>query len=269
MRTSTIADRMNVNVTGPPDGRPLVLAHGFGCDQTLWRRVAPRLAERFRVVLFDYVGAGGSDRSAYDPERYATLDAYAEDLVGLVEELDLRDVAIVGHSVSSMIGAMAQVAAPERITALVMVGPSPRFVDDGDYLGGFTREEVDGLIAALATNLTAWSQSMAPVIMGNPDRPELGRELAAVFCTMDLEMAVNFARATFLSDTRHVLPKVTAPTLVLQCREDAIAPESVGRYVAAKIHEAKYVLLQATGHCPNLSAPHETAAQIEAFLTDA
>jgi sigma-B regulation protein RsbQ len=264
---TTFATRLNVEVAGPPDARPVIFAHGFGCDQTMWRRVAPRFSATYRTVLFDFVGAGGSDLDSYDPERYATLDGYADDLAGLVEELDLREAVVVGHSVSSVIGAMAHLAAPERITALVMVAPNPRYIDDGDYIGGFSRADVDGLIAALAANYEAWASSIAPTIVGNPDRPDLARELAEVFCRMDPEIALRFARATFLSDTRHVLPQVTAPTLVLQCRDDAIAPVSVGQYVAAKVREARLVMMQTSGHTPNLSAPVETAAQIDAFLS--
>ncbi|WP_435770209.1 alpha/beta fold hydrolase [Nocardioides sp. SYSU DS0651] len=266
MQTSTISDRLNVHVAGPEGGRPVVFAHGFGCDQTMWRHVAPHFTDRYRTVLFDYVGAGGSDLSAWDPDRYSTLDGYAGDLVALLDELDLRDAVIVGHSVSAMIGAMAQVAAPDRVTGLVLVAPSPRYLNDGDYVGGFTPEQVDGLLAAVAKDFTGWSQAMAPVIVGNPDRPALGEELTAVFCRMDPAMALAFARATFLSDTRDLLPRIDVPTLVLQCRDDAIAPESVGRHVAARIREARLVLMQAAGHCPNLSAPLETTTEIEAFL---
>jgi sigma-B regulation protein RsbQ len=269
MRTSTLADRMNVHTDGPSDGRPIVFAHGFGCDQTLWSEVAPSFADRYRTVLFDYVGSGGSDMTAYDFDRYATLDGYAEDLVRLIEELDLHDVVLVGHSVSSMVGALAQVAIPDRITSLVMIGPSPRYINDEGYVGGFTREDIEGLLEALASNYGAWSQAMAPAIVGNADRPRLGAELTEAFCRTDPDVARNFARATFLSDTRDVLPKVTAPTLVLQCSEDIIAPESVGRYVAARMREAQLVMMQATGHCPNLSAPEETVAAIDAFLAPA
>jgi len=269
MRTSTMAERLNVALSGPTGARPVVFAHGFGCDQTMWRHVAPRFSHKYRTVLFDYVGAGGSDLSAYDPDRYSTLEGYADDVVGLLEELDLRDVVFVGHSVSAMIGGMVQIAAPDRISALVMLGPSPRYINDEGYSGGFTSDAVDGLLVALANNYAAWSTTMAPVIVGNPDRPELGEELAAVFCKMDPERALAFARATFLSDTRDLLPKITVPTLVLQARDDAIAPESVGRFVAAKVNEAKLVLMQASGHCPNLSAPLETTAEIDAFLATA
>ncbi|HWI42624.1 MAG TPA: alpha/beta hydrolase [Nocardioides sp.] len=262
----TFADRLNARVEGPSGARPVVFAHGFGCDQTMWRHVAPRFTDDYRTVLFDFVGAGGSDPEAYDPERYATLEGYAADLAGLVEELDLRDAVVVGHSVSSMIAALAHVAVPERITGLVMVAPNPRYINDGGYFGGFSREEIDGMISALAANYEAWAAAIAPTIVGNPNRPELGQELTDVFCRMDPEIALRFARATFLSDTRDVLPRITAPTLVLQCRKDAIAPTSVGAYVAAKVREAKLVMMQASGHTPNLSAPRETAAEIEAFL---
>lgn len=263
----SLAKKLNVTVGGPAGARPVVFAHGFGCDQTMWRHVAPRFTAEYRTILLDFVGSGGSDRDAYDADRYATLDGHAADLAGLVEELDLREAVVVGHSVASMIGAMAHLTVPDRITGLVMVAPSPRYVDDGDYIGGFSREDVDGLLAALAGDYETWAAAMAPKIIGNADRPELGRELTEVFCRMEPDIALRFARATFLSDTRHVLPQVTAPTLVLQCRQDAIAPAAVGEYVAAKLREARLVVMQASGHCPNLSAPRETSAEIHSFLT--
>ena len=267
MQTSTVSDRLNATVAGPPGARPVVFAHGFGCDQSMWRHVAPSFADRYRTVLFDYVGAGGSDVTAFDLDRYSTLDGYAHDVVDLLEELDLRDVALVGHSVSAMIGALAQVMAPDRISALVMVGPSPRYIDDGDYVGGFSPEDIDGLLEALESNYVGWSTAMAPAIVANADRPELGEELTEAFCRMDPEVAQTFARATFLTDTRDVLPRISARTLVLQCREDIIASEAVGRYVADQVPRAELVLMQATGHCPNLSAPEETTAVIDAFLS--
>ncbi|HEX5740546.1 MAG TPA: alpha/beta hydrolase [Pilimelia sp.] len=260
--------RNNVRLSGVPDGRALVFAHGFGCDQHMWRFVAPAFADRYRVVLFDHVGAGRSDLSAYDPRRYASLDGYAEDVRAICAELDLRDAVFVGHSVSAMIGVLAAVAEPARFAGLVLVGPSPRYVDDGDYVGGFAADDVCDLLDALDSNYLGWSRSMAPMIMGNPDRPHLGAELTNSFCRTDPEIAHQFARVTFLSDNRADLPKVTQPTLVLQCAEDPIAPRPVGEYVAAQIPDSTLVHLAATGHCPNLSAPEETAAAIARFLAE-
>jgi sigma-B regulation protein RsbQ len=255
----------NVHERGLADGPVLLFAHGYGCDQNMWRHVAPRFEDRYRVVLFDYVGAGGA-RAPYAPDRYSTLQGYADDVLRICRELDLTDVVFVGHSVSSMIGVLAQVAAPELFAALVMVGPSPRYLDDTGYVGGFTASDIDGLLDSLASNYLGWSSAMAPAIMGNPDRPELGDELEASFCTVDPMIAERFARATFLSDNRDDLAKVTAPTLVLQCRQDIIAPRAVGEYVAEQVPGSSLVILDATGHCPQLSAPDDVAAAIEAFL---
>lgn len=264
-----VVRRNNVTVAGNPAGRPLLFAHGFGCDQAMWRYVAPAFEDRYRTVLFDHVGAGKSDLTAHDGERYATLHGYAHDVVEICEALDLRDVVFVGHSVSSMIGVLAAGAAPDRIGALVLVGPSPRYIDDDGYAGGFTEEDIAGLLTSLDSNYLGWSSAMAPVIMGNPDRPELGAELTDSFCRTDPEIQKRFARVTFLSDNRGDLQTVRVPTLVLQCAEDAIAPERVGEYVHRHIEGSRLVRLRATGHCPNLSAPKETVEVIAAFLDEA
>lgn len=258
--------RNNVVVGGNPEGRAMVFAHGFGCDQNMWRFVEPAFRDRYRTVLFDYVGAGGSDTSAYDPERYATLDGYARDVTEILQALDVDDAVFVGHSVSAMVGVLASLAAPGRIGALVLVGPSPRYLDDEDYVGGFTQADIEGLLASLESNYLGWSTAMAPVIMANADRPELGAELTESFCRMDPEIQKRFARATFLSDNRADLSRVEVPTLVLQCADDVIAPTAVGDYVSRQIAGSRLVHLQATGHCPNLSAPRETVDAIESFL---
>ena len=257
--------RHNVAVSGLTDGPPLVFAHGFGCDQHMWRHVAPAFESTHRVVLFDFVGAGGST-APYDADKYATLDGYAADVLEIIRGLDLQDVVFVGHSVSAMIGALAQIEAPDLFDRLVMVGPSPRYIDDDPYVGGFDEPAIRGLLDALRSNYLGWSASMAPLIIGNAERPELGAELTESFCRMDPAVAEGFATATFLSDHRDVLPRISVPTLVLQCSDDVIAPVSVGEYVAAEIPQAELVLLDATGHCPNLSAPDETTAAIAAFL---
>jgi sigma-B regulation protein RsbQ len=261
----SVLERNNVKVSGRPDGVPMIFAHGYGCDQNMWRFVAPAFEDEHRIVLFDYVGAGGSDLSAYDPDRYGSLDGYAEDVAEICRELDLRDAIFVGHSVSSMIGVLAARREPERIGKLVLVGPSPRYIDDDRYRGGFTRADVDELLASLESNFLGWSSAMAPVIMGNPDRPELGDELTNSFCATDPEIAARFARVTFLSDNRADLGGVRVPTLVLQCSDDVIAPDAVGRYVHDAIPGSRFVQLAATGHCPNLSAPQETIEAIRAF----
>ncbi|MGK5739860.1 alpha/beta fold hydrolase [Micromonospora sp. URMC 103] len=258
--------RNNVVVTGATGGRTLVFAHGFGCDQNMWRFVAPEFAAEHRVVLFDHVGAGGSDLSAYRPQRYASLHGYAEDVLEILAELDASDVVFVGHSVSAMIGVLAAVAEPDRFSGLVLVGPSPRYVDDEGYRGGFSRADIDELLESLDSNYLGWSAAMAPVIMGNPERPELGTELTNSFCRTDPAIARHFARVTFLSDNRSDLPKVPVPSLVLQCSDDVIAPYEVGEYVHRQLPNSTFVLLNATGHCPNLSAPEETVRAVREFL---
>jgi sigma-B regulation protein RsbQ len=262
----SVIARNRVQVSGVPSGRPMLFAHGFGCDQTMWRFVAPDFAVDHRVVLFDHVGSGGSDLSAYDFDKYASLRGYADDVVEICRELELSDVVFVGHSVSAMIGVLAHQAAPELFGALVLVGPSPRYVDDGDYVGGFSRNDIVGLLDALDANHLGWSRQMAPVIMGNPERPELTEELANSFCRTDPQIARQFARVTFLSDNRADLDAVAVPTLVLQCSADVIAPDVVGRYVHARIPGSVFTQLKATGHVPQLSAPEETTAAIRSFL---
>jgi sigma-B regulation protein RsbQ len=264
----TVRARHNVIEHGPTSAQPILFAHGFGCDQNMWRFVWPRFAEERRVVLFDHVGAGDSDLTAYDPERYSSLQGYAEDVLEICRELDLRDVVFVGHSVSAMIGVLAAAAELDRFARLVLVGPSPRYIDDEGYRGGFSREDIEGLLDSMDSNYLGWSSQMAPVIMGNPDRPELGEELTNSFCRADPEIARNFARVTFLSDNREDLAKVDVPSLVLQCSDDAIAPEEVGRFVEREMPEARLVTLDAVGHCPNLSAPEATADAIAEFLRE-
>jgi sigma-B regulation protein RsbQ len=262
----SIQTRNNVTVSGNPDGPAMMFAHGFGCDQNMWRLVTPAFESTHKLVLFDHVGAGGSELGAYDRDRYSTLRGYADDIVEILRDLDLRDVVFVGHSVASMMGVLAANAAPELFSKLILVGPSPRYIDDDAYSGGFTAEDIEGLLESLDSNYLGWSSAMAPVIMGNPDRPVLGQELTNSFCRTDPEIASHFARVTFTSDNRADLASVHTPTLVLQCTEDAIAPDRVGDYVHASIPGSTLVHLSATGHCPNLSAPDETVAAIKAFL---
>jgi sigma-B regulation protein RsbQ len=232
----------------------------------MWRHVAPCFEDEFRVVRFDYVGAGGSDLAAYDADRYDSLSGYAEDVLIICKELALDDVIFVGHSVSAMIGVLAETAEPNRFAKLVLVSPSPRYIEDDAYVGGFSQSDIAELLESLESNYLGWSGAMAPVIMGNAERPELGEELTDSFCRTDPQIARHFAQVTFLSDNRSDLTKVATPTLVLQCRQDVIAPVAVGEYVAAAIADSKLVLLDATGHCPNLSAPDATEAAIADFV---
>ncbi|MER5377073.1 alpha/beta hydrolase [Streptomyces sp. NPDC002553] len=263
-----IRRRNNVTVTGNPEGPVVVLAHGFGCDQNMWRLTVPALAEDYRVVLFDYVGSGGSDLSAFSEDRYASLSGYARDVVEVCEALDLRDAAFVGHSVSAMVGVLAAGMAPERIASLLMVAPSPRYIDDDGYRGGFSAEDIDELLESLESNYLGWSAAMAPVVMGNGERPELGEELTNSFCATDPDMARVFARTTFLSDSRDDLKTVRVPTLVLECVQDVIAPREVGAFVHEAIPGSTLVTLDATGHCPHLSAPQATNVALTGFLAE-
>jgi sigma-B regulation protein RsbQ len=261
----TLAERHNVHISGSGQ-TTMVFAHGFGCDQNMWRFVAPAFEGDYRVVVFDHIGAGGSDLSAYDPEKYASLDGYAEDVVDLCRELGVREGVFVGHSVSAMIGVLAAKKAPELFAKLVLVGPSPRYIDDDGYVGGFSEAQIHELLEFLDSNHMGWSQTMAPVIMGNADRPELGEELTNSFCRTDPEIAKRFARATFLSDNRDDLDGFEGETLVLQCSEDVIAPPAVGEYVHSKLPNSRLIVMSATGHCPNLSAPDETIAAMKTFV---
>ncbi|WP_108248733.1 alpha/beta fold hydrolase [Planctomonas deserti] len=258
--------RTNVRVLGNPEGRPMVFAHGFGCSQEMWRLLTPEFERDHLVVLFDLVGAGGSDLSAYDRGRYDSLHAHADDLVGILTALDLSDAVLVAHSVSTMIAVLAAVQAPERVGALVLVGPSPRYINDEGYVGGFERADIDALLETLDANYLGWSSVMAPVVMGNPDRPELGQELTDSFCRVDPAIAAHFARVTFLSDNRKDLAAVRTPTLVVQCSDDVIAPHEVGVFVHESIPGSELVVLAATGHVPHLSAPEELAAAMRHYL---
>ncbi|MGA8846746.1 MAG: alpha/beta hydrolase [Nocardioides sp.] len=260
--------RHHVSVSGRPDGPPIVFVHGFGCDQHMWRNVTPAFADEYRIVMMDLMGAGGSDVSSFDPQRYSSLEGYAADITEVVRELDLRDAVLVGHSVSAMLVALTQQAEPERVAALVMVAPSPRYIDEPGYTGGFGEEDVDELLESLGSNYLGWSAAMAPAIMGNPERPALGEELTESFCRMDPAIARLFASVTFRSDSRALLPQIEVPTLVLQCTDDVLAPVAVGEYVADTIPRGTLVLLETTGHCPHLSDPVPTTEAIVTFVHD-
>jgi sigma-B regulation protein RsbQ len=262
----SVVKKNNVRLSGREDAQAILFAHGFGCDQNMWRFVAPAFEKDYRIVLFDHVGSGRSDLKAYNRARYDSLQGYADDVLELCHALDLRRPIFVGHSVSAMIGVLAAVKEPDRFDRLILVGPSPRYVNDGEYVGGFTREDIEGLLESLDSNYLGWSSAMAPVIMANPERPELGAELTNSFCRTDPEIASHFARVTFLSDNRADLPKVRTRSLILQCSDDVIAPTAVGDYVHARMLDSALVRMKATGHCPNLSAPEETIAAIKAFL---
>jgi sigma-B regulation protein RsbQ len=245
----------------------IIFAHGFGCDQSIWRLLTPELAVDYRIVSYDHVGSGRAGVQTYSAARYVDLAGYAEDLVQLVEILDAGPVILVGHSVGAMIGLLAANARPELFRRLVMIGPSPRYQNDApDYVGGFEREALEDLLDLLGRNVAGWAGVMAPVVMDNPDRPELAAELEDRFCRMDPDVARQFARATFLSDYRHALPEVRVPALIVQMRKDAVAPVCVGEYMHARMPRSTLRVMEVAGHCPHLSHPLETAAVIREFL---
>jgi len=258
--------RNNVKVLGRGT-KTLLLAHGFGCDQNMWRFITPAFQDDYRVVLFDYVGAGQSDTSAYSRTRYGTLRGYAQDVLEICHALELKDVIFVGHSVSAMIGVLAAIDEPSRFEKLILIGPSPCYASDGDYVGAFSKSDIESLLESLDSNYLGWSSTMAPVIMGTPQRPELGAELTNSFCRADPEIAKSFARVTFTSDNRADLPRVTTPSLILQCSQDVIAPLEVGEYLHRNLAGSQLQVLEATGHCPHLSAPEETIAAMKAYLS--
>jgi sigma-B regulation protein RsbQ len=262
----SISKRNNVNISGAGK-RTMVLAHGFGCDQSMWRYLAPSFHAEYRTVLFDLVGSGSSDLSAYDFDKYGSLNGYAADLIEIVNDVAADGpVVFVGHSVSAMIGLIAGLEAPDLFAAQIMVGPSPCYVNDGDYVGGFSREDIEDLLRTLESNYLGWSSTMAPAIMGAPGQPELGVELTNSFCRTDPEIARHFARVTFLSDHRAILPRIVTPALILQCSDDIIAPLAVGEYMQRMMPASTLHIIENVGHCPHLSAPGASAAAMRAFL---
>ena len=265
---STVVRRNNVTVSGRVDGPVMMFAHGYGCDQDMWRRLLPYFADDYRLVLFDHVGAGHSDVNAYDREKYGSLDGYAADLLEICASLDLEDVILVAHSVSAMIAVIAATQEPERFSRLILVAPSPRYTNDPaeGYVGGFSQEDIEGLLASLDSNYFAWAEALAPMAMANPETPELAEELRSSFCRTNPSIARHFARVTFLSDSRQVLGEVLTDSLVLQCSDDLLAPPEVGTYVHQHLEHSSLVHLQATGHCPHVSAPQATADAILQYL---
>ncbi|WP_456276379.1 alpha/beta fold hydrolase [Bacillus sp. AK128] len=263
---TNIVQRNNITITGKGT-QPILFAPGFGCDQRMWRFVTPAFEEQYQVILFDYVGSGKSDLSCYDINKYSTLSGYAQDVLDVIQYLNLENIIFVGHSVSSMIGLLASIQQPQRFSKLVMVGPSPCYIDDlPHYKGGFTKEGINGILTLMEKNYIGWAQTLAPVIVKNEDRPELKQELEESFCSTDPVIAQNFAKATFLSDNREDLKKATVPSLVMQCSDDSIAPREVGEYVHRNLPNSSIVYLKATGHSPHMSHPDETISVIKNYL---
>jgi sigma-B regulation protein RsbQ len=260
-----VTARNNVRVSGKGT-QPMLFAHGFGCDQNMWRYITSEFEDDYRIVLFDYVGSGKSDISAYDADRYSSLEGYSKDLLEIIRELDLRNIVFVGHSVSSMIGILAANEEPDRFAQLILIGPSPRYVNDDGYVGGFEKKDIDGLFEMMDRNFIGWANFLAPAIMKNPDRPDLGEELTVSFCSTDPVIARNFAQATFLADNRDDLARVKVPSLILQCSDDMVAPDVVGDYLEARLPMSTQRKMHATGHCPHMSHPAETVELIKEYL---
>jgi sigma-B regulation protein RsbQ len=261
----TISERNNVRVFGK-GAQPMLFAHGFGCDQNMWRFITPAFENDYKIILFDYVGAGKSDISAYNPERYSSLQGYATDIEEICEELNLKDVIIVAHSVSAMIALLAALQQPAYFSKIIMIGPSPCYINDDDYTGGFERKDIEGLLETMEKNYIGWANFLAPEIMGNKDRPALGNELSESFCSTDPVIARRFAEATFFSDNRQDLKKNKIPALILQCSDDIIAPTPVGEYLSNNLPNSTLKIMKATGHCPHMSEPAETIALIKEYL---
>ncbi|WP_158795594.1 alpha/beta fold hydrolase [Pedobacter sp. L105] len=260
-----VLKRNNVVIKGKGTS-PMLFAHGFGCDQNMWRFITPAFEDSHKIILFDHVGAGKSDLTAYHPEKYKELDGYAQDIMEIINELNLVDIIFVGHSVSAMMGILSAEQAPNLFKTLILVSPSSSYIDDKDYIGGFSRNEIDELLESLDTNHMGWSMTMAPLIMANPDKTELGEELTNSFCRTDPTIAKQFARATFLTDSRSILHSCITPALILQCSNDIIAPVEVGEYIHKQMVDSKLVILDATGHCPHLSAPEETISAMKGYV---
>lgn len=258
--------RNNVKVSGRGT-RPMLFAHGFGCDQNMWRYITPAFEEQFKIITFDYVGAGKSDITAYNSEKYSDLTGYAQDILDICHELNIKDVILVAHSVSGMIGLIAANKEPSLFSRLVLVGPSPCYINDGkDYIGGFERKDIQDLLDTMDKNYIGWANFLGPAIMKNPDRPELAAELTESFCSTDPKIARQFAEVTFFSDNRRDLSYLRVPSLILQCSDDLIAPLSVGDYLHSHLPNSVLKVMKATGHCPHLSAPRETIELILQYL---
>ena len=257
--------RNNVTILGQGD-QPLIFAHGFGCDQNMWRFITPAFMDKYKIILFDYVGSGNSDINAYSSEKYQSLQGYVQDLLDIIETLSLQNSIFVGHSISAMIGLLASIQHPDYFKKLIMIGPSPCYLNDDGYRGGFERSDIAELLDMMEMNFTGWASYMAPIAMSNPEQPALTQELKQTFIAADPIIAKEFAEVTFLSDHRSELPKVSVPSLIIQCSEDSIVPISVGDYLHQHLKNSTLQLMEAKGHYPHISHPNETIQCIADFL---
>ncbi|MBE7941559.1 MULTISPECIES: alpha/beta hydrolase [Ramlibacter] len=265
MNDAQLRQRFNVTVHG--DGPvTLLFVHGLGCNQSMWRFVAPHFEDRFRVVMMDLMGCGRSDWSAWEPGRYATLDGHAQDLIAVAQAFAGPHTVLVVHSVATMIGLLADLKAPPLFAAHAMFAPSPCYLNEGGYTGGFERETLAALLEMLDNDGATFAGRMAPVIMGESHPPGYAREIEDAFCATLPEAFRQFARATFEGDFRARLPQLVKPVLVLQCTEDVVAPRSVGEYMATTLPDARLVLVPTQGHVPQMADPTRCIQALEDFL---
>lgn len=266
-----IVERNQVVVSGCPDGQPMVFVHGFGCDQSMWRQVAPAFEEKFRVITYDLTGMGKSDLSAYDMRRYADLEAHAGDLLSIMQELDLENAVLVGHSIGATIALLAANQAPERVARLVLVSPTPSFLDDpaNGYRGGFSSADLGELIAFLDENHLGWSAQMAPTVAGQPAGEPAAEELTQGFCRTNPAIAQHFGRVTFFTDRRSAFERAARPALILHCRNDALVPMQVADWMSERVPDATLKVLDATGHAPHMTVPSDVVAAMREYLRDA
>ena len=257
-----------MTVTGR-GARTLVFVHGYGCDHSMWRFVAPQFADSYRVVQYDLTGMGKSDLDAYDFAQYRSLHRHAQDLVEILVHLDLEDCVLIGHSVGATIASLASSLCPTRISGLALVAPSPFFMNDGDYIGGFARETLDGLVDLMEQNFFGWTGQVTPLIAGDGDTGPATTELSESFCRTDPDIAKHFGRVTFLSDHRADMKLVTTQAIIIQCAHDTLAPVTVGHWLFGNMRDAQLAVIDATGHCPHLTAAEITTDQIRAFLAQA
>ena len=260
-----LISRNNITIHGT-GSKSMFLVHGYGCDQNMWRFITPQFKDDYKIILIDLVGSGKSDENLYDYDKYSSLEGYAADVIEICDALNLKDVYLVGHSVSAMIGLLAAIKRPSLFKKLIMICPSPRYMNDDDYFGGFSQKDINDLMETLDSNYLGWSSAMAPVIMGNADRPELAAELEESFCQNNPEIASHFAKVTFLGDNRNDLKKLTTDTLIIQSKTDAIASVKIGQFVHDNTSNSKLVILETTGHCPHLSAPNLTIEAMQQNL---
>lgn len=263
--TIDVLTAFNINTSGK-GSRPILFANGLGCDQNVWRYVAPAFEDDYKVILFDYVGSGKSDKSIYNKDKYQSLNGYADDVLAICDALNTRDVILVAHSVSSMIGLLAAIKRPQFFSRIIMLGPSPCYMNIPPYFGGFTKEDLHQLLDLMKENYPQWASYFAPLAVGNPDRPQIADQVETTFCTADPDITCEFAKAAFLADNRADLCKLTVPTLIMQPAEDIVAPTQVGEYTHKNIAGSTIYYMKGTGHFPLLSAVDETISMIKQYL---